>query len=312
MALELLAGPFDLNVGGTPVSSWGGFNQQAWIQGLGLLSLEVIADHTGVYVAQLDGAASYRSPYAAVSTVLLPDIRSADGLMVFDGLHYRNFGYLNGSPDFTPFLTLGSLTPAAHLVCVDRFVKFSGNQVLSSPLTDGVTYTLEYTFDGTAPSGTVSVSRTNVSGIVCVAWGASPGQIRFFDTFGRVQVGPVQYVGEAFSGCWYIPKWDIFLEFQIVAKQLKVFANAVAPATLSNPSALSTVTAGNVSTMKVQLLGAQGEPCVGELIDWSVTSGDGAISPLQSATDVDGYATANYAAPVGSSGSVTINAAVNF
>src|SRR6185312_8049300 len=120
-----------------------------------------------------------------------------------------------------------------------------------------------------------------------------------YDTLRRVQVGQVQYVGETSDGCWYIPKWDIFLELQLSAKQLKVLANAVEPATLSNPVALTPITAGNVSEMQVQLLGAQGEPCVGELVNWSVASGSGSASPGQSTTDDNGYAKTNYASPVG-------------
>src|SRR6185503_6012565 len=104
MALELVSGPSDLMVNGTPPASWGNVNQQAWVQGLGLLSLNVVADKIGVYVAQLDGAASYRSPYAGGAVVLLLDIRTADGLVAFDGLHYSKFGYLNGAPDVDPFL----------------------------------------------------------------------------------------------------------------------------------------------------------------------------------------------------------------
>jgi len=107
-----------------------------------------------------------------------------------------------------------------------------------------------------------------------------------------------------------VPKWDIFLVLH--SNQLTVFANQIRPATLSNPVALSAVKAGLVTQLQVQLLGSCSEPCVGEVINWSLTSGSGSLTAQQSTTDDNGNAQIGYVCPVGSSGSMTISAEVDF
>lgn len=307
MALEQTAGPYTIAVDSVAVNT---FSSAAWIQGLGLLSLECVpaTGTIGTYVAQMDGAAMFRSPFSAGGQVVIVDLRSVNGLDIFDGTHFTSFDYVAGAPQLDPWLTLPSTHTAPQVVLTDRFLKV-GTEVDASLITDGVTYIPEYTFTGTAPSGQVTVSRTKSPGLICLAWGGN-GQIRFYDTVARTQVGPTQFVGEGFDQCWYIPKWDIFLELK--NKQLKVYANAVRPASLSNPSALSAVQAGLVTQWQVQVLGAQGEPCVGELVNWSIGSGDGSLTALQSTTDDNGNAQVGYICPVGSSGSVTIDAEVDF
>ena len=230
------------------------------------------------------------------------------GLGTFDGSNYYHFDPIAAAPYVDPFLAIGSSATAATFICEDRFIRVNWDQVLSSPITDGLNYTLEYTFSG-APTGGVTVSKTNRPEIVCIAW-LIQGEIRFYDIVNRVQFGPTQYVGEEFDGCWYIPKWDLFLE--LTDKQLKVLANAVRPDTISNPVALSAVKPGVITQVQVRVLGAQSEPCVGELVNWSISAGDGSVDPPQSATDENGYAQTGYLCPNGGSGSVSINADVNF
>jgi hypothetical protein len=134
--------------------------------------------------------------------------------------------------------------------------------------------------------------------------------MRFYDVSLKTQIGATLNIGEEPDGCWYVPKHDVFVELK--NKQLKILANAIQPATLSNPAATPAVGAGLVSRLQVQLLGTQGEPCVGELIDWSVWAGVGSLTVPQSATDSNGYATSALVVPVGSAGSVTVNAQLNY
>ena len=87
------------------------------------------------------------------------------------------------------------------------------------------------------------------------------------------------------------------------------------PSSLSSPAAVSAIAQGRVSQVRVRLLGANSDACEGELVDWSITAGSGALAEAQSTTDADGYAYNEYIAPVtggaGSPfGSVTIQAQV--
>jgi hypothetical protein len=147
---------------------------------------------------------------------------------------------------------------------------------------------------------------------VCIA--CSSNTIRFYDVVSKTQVGQTRYVGESFYGIWYVPKWDVFIMHTVGTGngQIKILADATQPATLSNPAALTAVTAGRVSQLQVQLLGSNSEPCVGELINWSVSAGAGVLTAPQSTTDANGYAITGLLIPIGASGSVTVNAELDF
>lgn len=312
MALELLAGPISFSVDGVSLPTWGAYYQQTYIQGIGLISLGVnpSGQPGGTYVAQLDGAAMFRSPFAwgAGSLILVPDLRKDTGIAMWDG-NYSDFDAIACAPYPTPWLTTAAGASVASCVLPDRFLKIVWDKALWSGLTDSVNYVEEYAFTTNPPTGDATVSRTNKPGVICLAWRAE-GQIRFYDTVNRIQVGETIYLGESFDACWYIRKWDIFLTLE--SNQLKVFANVVRPSSLSNPVALSAIAPGLVTQMQVRLLGAQNEPCVGEIINWAITSGDGFLVASQSETDENGYAQIGYACPVGSSGSATIAAEVDF
>jgi hypothetical protein len=181
--------------------------------------------------------------------------------------------------------------------------------VLSSA--DGITFTAEYTFPTPAGYTLVNVSRGRSTSEVCITYSnGSLGQIRFYDTVGKVQIGDTLHLSDAPDGCWYVPKYDIFVELK--TQQLKILADAVQPYSISAPTATPAVDAGLVSQLQVQLLGAQSEPCIGELINWSITAGSGSLIKPQSTTDGNGYATNALVIPVGSTGSTSVSATLNY
>jgi hypothetical protein len=309
MALEVLYGPSAITAGVIAATSVGGFT---WIQGLGLLAVLDVGGFS-LYAVQMDGSAQGpRSSYFGTGFGPVLDLRSSRGLAVRNVGNLYSFNYLTGSADTTVSLLSGSAVFRVNVIAADRYLGFfdSGGGLQAQATHDGTTYTAEYTFTG-GPGSIINVSRGRSTTEVCLAF--NTGQIRFYDTVGKKQNGATLFIGEGLSsseGCWYVPKHDVFVELKSL--QLKILANAVAPATLSNPAASPAVVAGNVSQLTVQLRGAQSEPCVGELIDWSIPSGAGSLVLAQSATDLNGNATNSLIVPVGSSGSVVVDAQLSF
>jgi hypothetical protein len=309
MALDVLYGPADIALGGTPVVSATGF---MWLQGIGLLAVLDPATAFGFYAVQLDGSVQGpRSSYNGSGFTPVLDIRSIRGLAVGGGGSLYTFDWLVGQKEPVPILTATGVA-SINVIAADRYLHFSsGTPMQALASTDGITFTAEYTFPTPAGYTLVNVSRGRSTTEVCVTYSnGSLGQIRFYDTVGKAQVGDTLYLSDAPEGCWCVPKYNIFVELKSL--QLKILADSIAPATLSNPVASPAAGAGLVSQVSVQLLGAQSEPCVGELIDWSIASGTGDLAVPQSATDETGTAINLLIVPIGSAGSVVVDAQLSY
>ncbi len=179
---------------------------------------------------------------------------------------------------------------------------------------DAATFTLEYTFSSpTAGDVCISVSRGRSPTEVCTAWNS--GKILFYDVALKAQPAQVpMFVVDSFDACFYVPKWNVFWVFTHGVFQ--IVAHTPAPATLSNPAVvdvlLDAVEAGHVSHIRVRCLGSNSEPCTGELINWSIAAGAGFLAEPQSATDDSGYASNKLVIPIGSAGTVTVNAELDY
>ncbi len=305
MALEMLYGPVNVALNGVPVVSAGGFT---WLQGIGLLAVLDPATAFGFYAVQLDGTVQGpRSAYNGSGFSPVLDIRSNRALVVKGGGSLYNFDWLVGRQDSTPLLTASGWS-SIDVITVDRYLHFSsGSPMQALASADGITFTAEYTFPIPAGYTLVNVSRGRTTTEVCCAYtNGSLGQLRFYDTVTKAQRGDTRYIGETFDGCWYIAKFDIFVELK--NKQLKILANATAPSSFTTITASPAIAPGYVSQLSVQFSGAQSEPCVGELIDWFVTAGTASLAVAQSVTDSTGTALNNLIVPVGASGSVAVSA----
>jgi hypothetical protein len=86
-----------------------------------------------------------------------------------------------------------------------------------------------------------------------------------------------------------------------VHNTISIYSDEPTPATVSAPTALGTVSEGSSGEYRTRLLGANGEPCAGVLVDWSCTT-PGVVQIAQSTTDVDGYAITRVALPIDSVG----------
>lgn len=313
MALELLYGPVNVAYNGTQVSTFGGGLGAAFVQGLGLIGfMTPTGGAPGTYVVQLDGTVAPRSNYTGAGADIIPDLRRDRGFAAEISLNrFQDFNYLACNPELTQWLTPPSGSfGTVHTIAPDRFLQFSNTHVNYSALDDAQTFTSEYTFTGTNPGAVASISVAGPTEL-CIAYGTGvTPQIRFYDWVRKTQSRPTMFVSETHAGVWYVPKWDFFIELK--SRQLKILANAIHPATISNPAFSPSPIAGQTSDVSVQVLGAQSEPCVGELVNWSITSGGGSLSVTQSATDANGFAHTTYIAPTTLVGSVTIGADLEF
>lgn len=316
MALEVLAGPYSILIDGVApdtVANVGG-EGITWIQGLGLYIASCAPHGEGskVIAVQMDGTGHRRGPFPLSNLgTIVTDLRAGGrGYAGRDAFSLFPLNYLAANHDATAFFsTSPTILGDIRVVCADRFLKLVGAAVQWSALDDSVTWATEYTFASFGTGGNPTISRGRGANELCITWGTS-GQIRFYDTIAKAQAGATLFVGETNDAVVYVPKWDVFVELK--SKQIKVLANAPRPASISTPAFSPAATAGEVSAVSVQVLGAQSEPCVGELVDWSIVSGGGSLSATQSMTDATGHATVNYIAPIGLSGSVHIEADLAF
>ncbi|MGZ5709983.1 MAG: hypothetical protein ACXWIJ_12510 [Burkholderiales bacterium] len=158
-----------------------------------------------------------------------------------------------------------------------------------------------------------SVSRTKDEGVLCLIYPS--GGILFYDVVAKQQVVKpwIPRIGTN-NGAWYSVKYDIYISYAVSGEDwhVSVWANSVRPDSLGNPEAVTPLLGGKVTQVRAQLVGDHGEPCEGELISWSLTSGDGALTATQSTTDADGYAYIGYVAPITAGTAPTIQATAEF
>ena len=93
--------------------------------------------------------------------------------------------------------------------------------------------------------------------------------------------------------------------------EARIWAKTVRPASVSAPTYSPVPAAGRRSTVTARVLGSFGEPCVGEVVAWSL-SGPGSLALAATTTDEAGNARTYYDAPLDSAGEPTISAEVAF
>jgi hypothetical protein len=261
----------------------------------------------GHAIAQLDGVAYLRAVQARENQFTL-DLQHYGERLIHASLFEDELYTFDKQAGTFGELLLSGGTNFVHDLqarAIDRYLYVLNNVVYFKPLDASGLWMPEATITN-AGSGKPTFSLTTDRDVLCFAYPTGP--IVFYDVAAKAQASGRGYIG-ANSGAWYSPKHDVFVA--IISNSIKVFANAVRPATLSNPVAISALTQGRVSRIKVQLLGANAEACVDEIVEWSMT-GSGSLADGQSETDAEGWAYNDYLAPVTSTGSATISAAVKF
>jgi hypothetical protein len=304
VALETLAGPLAIvNAAGTPLTISTGA-AAFYDDALGLCTYSAALG--GYSIVQLNGKTYLRAELQIAPKYVLDLQRpgeylaqgpASEKLYVFDK-RAGVFGelLLSGGTNFVVELQVRAS---------DRYLNISGTAVRFKPLDNSGSWTTEATLTD-AGSGQPAVSRTRKAGVLCFVY--TDGHVVYYDAVNKAQSAGKARLGTN-SGAWYSPKRDMFVA--IVSNQLQVYANAIRPAALSNPAAVTPFTRGKVSQVKVQLTGSNAEACAGEIIEWSMT-GAGSLAAAQSETDADGWAYNDYLAPADGVGSATIDAQVQF
>jgi hypothetical protein len=339
--MELLAGPYTVARAGLDNRYTGpaGINRAFWDDELGIGSL---SDYTSVldtfgyganyFIAQLDGTCGARAKAqhgavlvdmtgqyewclydtgfdvdlgAAVGTLYGFDKQSgvyADKLIAKSTALHATFG------NFPQIRTADRLIAIEGPYVTKRAVDGSDSDwVAECTLTPGIPDPIY------SPFAAPSVSRTKDDGVLCLIYPS--GGILFYDVVAKQQVVKpwVSWIG-ANNGAWYSVKYDIYISYAVSGGEwsVSVWANTVRPASLGDPEAVTPLVSGRVTQVRAKLVGDHGEPCEGELISWSITSGDGALTTAQSTTDADGYAYTGYVAPITVGTAPTIQATAEF
>jgi hypothetical protein len=158
-----------------------------------------------------------------------------------------------------------------------------------------------------APSGQAYFSKGAVDGEIYLTCESGPGISYNIDTntFGTRFYLPNN------KGAWYSKRLGAFVVL-LPDNSISIYATTPKPASLSNPTDVSGFASGQISSVRVRLLGSNSEPCAGELVDWSITAGGGAMLDEQTTTNATGYAYARYLAPLPGGANPTISAKVEF
>lgn len=310
--LELLAGPFDVkDLDGNilDMDSPSQVEDFYYDDDLGLMFSEGWQTET-IWIIQLDGTATYRSMWFAR---FIPDIQNESiGRYLATDPPYENHLYTyskkNGVYTET-LLTIAGVTPLKDIqVRADgRYLGIkssSPNKVRWSALDMSTQDTEEATLTGNG-TGRPAWSRTRELDIMALAY--QNGNIIYYDHVQKQQASGASFIGDNL-GAWYSSRHNIWVKLT-TSYQLEVYANTPRPHSLSNPTGDQPLR-GRMTTYSVQLLGDLGEPCAGELINWSLGAGSpGELKHTQSTTDANGNASIDYFAPVVDPlGDVTIKA----
>jgi hypothetical protein len=305
VALETLAGPLAIvNAAGTPLTISNGA-AAFYDDALGLCTYSAALG--GYSIVQLNGKTYMRCETSRANRYTLDLQRPGEYLVHASLFEDALYTFDKRAGVFGELLLSGGTNFVLDLQvrAADRYLNVLNNAVRFKPLDNSGSWSTEATLTD-AGSGQPTVSRTRKAGVLCFVY--TDGHVVYYDTVNKAQSAGKARLGTN-SGAWYSPKRDVFVA--IVSNQLKVFANAIRPAALSNPVAVTPFTRGKVSQVKVQLTGSTAEPCPGEIIEWSMT-GVGSLAAAQSVTDADGWAYNDYLAPADGVGSATIDAMVQF
>lgn len=284
MALELVAGPFQIKtlagavITDVIVSTLNSF----FDDNLGLCMYRD-ADH-GVYIIQLDGTICLRGLMTNSLGVFIIDLQSQDSFIAPNGI--GGYGQVQkSSMTVSRILILPEPPSLAHVRTFDRYLYITVPRIEFKPLSGVGSWTMEAALTYTeAATSIVSAFRTADKNVIGIAY--NTGEIVFYDHINKVQLAKHSYT-EPCVQLQYSRRHDVYIVVK-ANKTVVIYSNEVRPSSLSSVVAVTPLTKGHISTIRTRLLGNKNEPCVGELIDWSIT---GAIlKDAQSTTDANGYA----------------------
>ncbi len=309
--LELLAGPFDFRDSDgallSPSIANGG-PETVWDDDVGLISHMTIGGLACYTVTQMDGLTYPRSTYDRARPLVLdvPGAKLLSQLWLFRDalLEFDKFAGTYGAT-----LTSGGTNYVREIMArvPDRYLRAMHGRIDTMTFAAPNVLATEYTFAGSL--GTyATISRTEEDDLLCVVW-SETGVVTYYNYVTKQEVRARQYIPPHLKA-WYSPRHDVFVLVD-TEKRINVYAVTARPDALSAPEALTPITRGRKSILRVRLTGSNGEVCPAERIDWSL-AGAGLLGAAQSLTNLDGYATVDYYAPLDLPASPTITAGVTF
>lgn len=312
--LEQLAGPFaihDSDGGAITLSPIiGAWAPIIWDDDIGLIGYATAGSFAGYAVMQLDGLAFLRADLThayslmrdMTGTSILAKSFLNDALMLFNKTAGVFGDPILGVPWPLPGFTVTNYVYALGARVADRDLRVSNGTVKWTSLADPTGPATEYTFTGSL-SGVPQFSRTRFPSVICMVW--PDGTVAYYDWRLKTEVFARQHL-PANHGAWYSPRLGIFVVLD-TSDRIAVYATTVQPDALSDPAAVTPLLKGKVSEVRVTLTGSNGEPCPGEIIEWSL-AGPGDLAAEQSTTDSAGVASVRYIAPLTLSTNPTITA----
>ncbi|EYS89522.1 hypothetical protein CF68_33000 [Cupriavidus sp. SK-4] len=304
MALELLAGPFDIVADGSLITDASTGATALYDDDIGLYTFS--STKGGLLVVQLDGYACLRAAQVRANAFAL-DLQSPGEYLILGSLFEEGLYRFNKrAATFGELVTGTEPTGDIQVRTPDRYMRILGTNVLSKPLTLVGDWTYEASLSGAPISLYATVSCTRDANVLAIVF--TNGTVVYYDWVRRNQVGGVAFVGPN-DGAWYSARYDIFIV--LADAKLNVYSSSPRPSSISAPAAVTPLAKGRASPIKSRVLGADAEPCVGETVDWSL-SGPGALEHIQSVTDSDGWAWNTYVAPQASGDTPTISVEVRF
>lgn len=323
MSLEALIGPYPIETDGIANGFEG--SRPFWLDNLGLcgfFSAGGVGSGFKYQIVQYDGIAQVRNNSVNVwkKGHLTYDFQTGN-LTV----HSSSTGLGgDGFALFDPYTGNSILPPLANSSTTDmwtryfdRYLRAENGRMYAAPLsaTSAGALVLEYTFP--FPSGRSSGLATLSDyggGFIAVAF--IDGDIWIYDPANVTHIGEWKTIALPNAGLWYSKRFNVWISMHALGiglgLELRTWANETRPYSISDPVALQAIQPGRVSDIRVQLLGSAGEPVNGQLVEFELVSGDGALLNQQALTDVDGYAIARLATYQGASGSTQIDATTNF
>jgi hypothetical protein len=313
MALELLHGPAPIQkLDETAITDCTGWHQAAWDDSVGLMTYSLTMG--GMCVVQMDGTICLRSSYAPQTIAL--DLQDDGHYLTVHGTNQYISDFRKQSCTRGDLIGSGAVNYAYQIVCRtdDRYIQAIGNLIHSKVLASSATNTfpLEYTLSITRslPGFGAAVSKMAEHDVIAIA--LQSGEIVYYNVATQTQLDRHDYI-PANKGAWYSQKHGVFVAL-FADGTISVYAATPLPDSLSDiEDDDSDPDRGQVFKVKVQVLGDEGEPCPGELIEWSKL-GSGDLTATQSETDADGWARTGYAIPTSATvgGSFDITAELKF
>ena len=323
MALEELAGPFAVTDGlsGEVMTQISGLGP--WLDGYGLLVQGAFPTAFGGGmtwgVMTFDGSFAPLVHYNTLAYGLALIGNAADpSARTHWACVQQTYGGLNGEWDVDPF-TFYAGTPSGFtdeaMASFYPFVRLHDRYL--------VAYWGQVRAKTAANHSGVLEATLPFDAYPCVfSWGDRPsevviggadGSVCTYDWIKKTVLGSARNIGMTGKSVWYSAAAGVYISLHDTGPtvEARIWAKTVRPASISAPTYSPAPTSGKRSTVTARVVGSFGEPCVGEVVAWSL-SGPGSLALAATTTDAAGFAFTYYDAPLDSAGEATITAEVAF